>query len=79
MNVKQLIKYLQQNFEGDELVVASRDEEGNDFSPVYQITREGYMARNIYLLEFNADAKALGYTEEDYDPHAIPAAVLWPE
>ena len=82
MKVKKLIKLLKK-VDGDRLVIMSKDEEGNNFSPLWKIDDEcNYEADSTYsgeigLAELTPSLVKQGYTEADVR-NGVPALVLWP-
>jgi hypothetical protein len=84
MNVKELKEFLN-NFDDNDLVVLSVDEEGNSFSPLASVEEANYVEDNpfngyIYLRELTPELEEAGFTEEDvyYGENAIEAVVLYP-
>lgn len=85
MTVKELIEYLQQCNPSD-LVVLSRDAEGNGYSPLESYSEDLYVAESSWygetcLRELTPELVAQGYTSEDVgsiEDGAIPCVTLAP-
>ena len=68
-NVRQL-KSLLEDYNDEDYVVLSNDEEGNSFSPLQQIETGVYVpdttrSGTVYLRELTEELKKLGYGEDD--------------
>ena len=68
MKIKDLIKKLQE-YDQDLMVVMSKDAEGNEFSPLSDVTTELYEADSKW------SGKILSNKNESYKPNCI---TLWP-
>ena len=84
MNVGELIEKLSKLSPKTQVIISS-DPEGNDFLPLSEVERTGYIPQygEIGLLELTDEDRRLGYTEEDVidaedHPDAVPAVCLWP-
>ena len=85
MKVKDLKKLLADCNDND-LVILSKDGEGNSFSPLCDIEKYTYLPEttwigSIYIKELTPDLRQAGYEEEDLCPepeNGVPAIVLWP-
>ena len=84
MKVIELIELLQKE-DPDDLVVMSKDGEGNSFSPFCDINRCQYLADSTWsgetsLRKLTPELQKDGFTEEDIfnDPDAVKAISLWP-
>ena len=79
MTVKELLKILQDCNEND-VVVLSRDAEGNGFRPLDDVQTDSlYEDGEVYLKELTEEDKKEGYGEEDVGSEdSIPAVILWP-
>lgn len=81
MNIGQLIEVLAK-YPEDTLLVMSADEEGNSFSPLFEVAEsmyvpEGHNYGQTYVMDEHIGTR--GYTEEDRAPEgAIRALILWP-
>ena len=84
MNVK-MLKELLQNFNDNDLIVLSKDEEGNGFSPLADAEEVIYVPNStwsgdIYYKKLTPELEKEGYSEEDvyFGDDAIEAVVLYP-
>lgn len=79
MKVSELIVKLQ-DLKPDLLVVLSRDEEGNGFSPLADIDGENsmYYDGEINLHHLTPGLESKGYTDEDVSDRGERVVVLWP-
>jgi hypothetical protein len=82
MKVKELIAHLEE-FDGDRLVVLSRDPEGNGFSPLADVSDAAYEAETpgsgwVGIEELTSVEIEAGFTEDDVKEDGVPALVLWP-
>ena len=77
MIVRELIKQLK-GFDGDLLVVISRDSEGNGFVASDRIGFGAYRDGKVGLERLTEQDKAKGYTEDDVIKDGKPCIVLWP-
>lgn len=81
MTVKELIELLKLE-DPNRLVVMAKDSEGNNFSPMSDMSTYAYDSYNnwsgdIGLEKLTDELKNQGYTEEDV-VDGIPSLVLWP-
>ena len=84
MKVSELVALLQKE-DQDDLVIMSKDGEGNGFSPLSDINKCQYLADSTWsgetsLRELTPELRKDGYSEEDVldDPDAVQAITLWP-
>ena len=80
MNVREWIKELKK-LDQDAMVVMSIDEEGNGYSPLFDISEAIYVQYDgVYPLELTEEMKKVGYTEEDmyHGEDGVKAVVLYP-
>ena len=85
MKAKELIQKLS-HCDPDDIVIMSRDGEGNGFSPLSDVeTNNVYIADStwsgeIKLKELTPELKKQGYDVEDTDEsgQGVPCTVLWP-
>lgn len=82
MKVGELIELLKQE-DQDALVVCQKDPEGNGYSPLSDISRDGYVAETTWygerrLLELTKEDRKAGYSEEDVNSNAEKAVFLCP-
>jgi hypothetical protein len=82
MKVKEL-KQLLDNFNDDDLVVMSKDSEGNNYSPLCDIWEGSYKAESSWsgevgLRELTKEDIEVGYSEEDILEDGENAIILCP-
>lgn len=84
MKVKQLKKFLEK-LDDENLVVLSKDREGNNFSPLANCSLQIYAATapwcgDIYEVKLTGSLRAQGFTEDDlyHGKFGKKAIVLWP-
>jgi len=85
MKVKELVNLLEK-CDPEAEVIISRDEEGNGFSPLYEVCdNQSYIPDNAYsgeiaLRELTDELINAGYSEEDVytGEGSVKAVVLWP-
>lgn len=84
MLVSELKKLLEQCSD-DDIVVLSRDSEGNSFSPLAGCSQEVYVPESswygeIYIRELTPELKQRGFCEDDLytGENGRNALVLWP-
>lgn len=85
MKVKELIEALQ-TCNPNDLVVLAKDAEGNDFSPVVEISEGMYgpdstWSGQVKLRELMPELEEEGYTDEDVgdpDEGAVNCVTIWP-
>lgn len=70
------------SFDPDDLVVLASDSEGNNFSPLYELTEDLYQedsnwSGNTCPREITDELRQGGWTEEDIMP-GRPCITLWP-
>lgn len=76
MTVKEL-KQLLDTFDDDDIIVISKDSEGNEYSPLFDADSGFYFEENSWSGDFVTGSDL----EDDKDinlSHATPAIVLWP-
>ncbi len=83
MKVKELIKLLQKVENQEREVIMSKDGEGNNFSPLSDISCHSYEAETTWYGEIGLETltdelRTQGFTEEDMRPNGTKALVLWP-
>lgn len=82
MMVKEL-KELLKEFNDNDIVIISKDSEGNRYSPLSDVAEASYEAETTWYREIGLrklteeDIKA-GYTEEDVLENGVNAIVLYP-
>jgi hypothetical protein len=83
LTVKELREALE-GYDDDRIVVMSRDEEGNGFSPLYEIGTSSYVSDGgsygeigLEPEDLTDEMRAKGYSEEDVK-EGQKAIVLWP-
>lgn len=82
MKVKELRELLE-NCNDDDLIVMSKDAEGNTFTLLSDIDSDSYVYDSqgwwgdVYLRELSDDDLCNGYTEEDLGP-GENCIILWP-
>ncbi len=85
MTVKELLEQLQ-DCNPEDTVILAKDSEGNDFSPMSEITEGRYVAEStwsgtVLLRELTPELVQEGYTEEDVgdlDAGAVNCVTIWP-
>lgn len=82
MNVKEL-KELLEKFNDDDIVIVSKDGEGNGYSPLATAEEVSYEAECTWsglvgIRELTDEHIDVGYTEEDLLENGVDAIVLWP-
>lgn len=82
MTVKELIEQLQKIENKDRIVIMSKDAEGNDYSPLYDLSEKSYKAETTWYGEVSPEfltdeMKDEGWTDEDIKG-GEPALVLGP-
>lgn len=82
MNVKEL-KELLNAFQDDDIVIMSKDSEGNRFSPLCDIEEGKYVAESSWsgevgIRELTQELIEDGFSEEDYFEEGENAIVLYP-
>lgn len=82
MKVKELKELLNQ-FDDENIVIMSKNSEGNNFSPLSDIDECNYRAETTWygeigLRELTDEDIADGYSEEDVLEDGENAIVLWP-
>jgi hypothetical protein len=79
MKIKELIELLEKQ-NPDDIVVLSKDEEGNGFTKAFELSEAIYHDGEIYLRELTEDLSNAGYNEEDlYDgDDGESCVVIWP-
>lgn len=79
MKIKELIELLEKK-NPDDIVVLSRDEEGNGFTKASELSEAIYHDGEIYLRELTDDLYNIGYSEDDlYDgDDGESCVVIWP-
>jgi len=82
MKVKELKELLAQ-FNDEDIVILSKDSEGNNFSPLSDIEECSYKAETTWygeigLRELTDEDIKNGYSEEDIFEDGENAIVLWP-
>jgi len=91
LEIEELSKYdaiykeieLLKNVDDNRLVIMAKDEEGNGFSPLYELDDEStYEADSDYsgeigIEKLTPELKKRGFSEEDMND-GVPALVLWP-
>lgn len=86
MTVKQLIGQLQE-CDPDDVVILSKDEEGNGFSPLAELGDGVYVpdstwSGEVHLRELTPELIEQGYTDEDVrtvgEDGAMKCVTLWP-
>lgn len=75
MTVSELKKYLD-NFNDDDIVVMSKDSEGNYFSPLSDVSEGLYDADSTYNGEFYCDSNIEEDDEWEYE--GTNSVCLWP-
>jgi len=79
VTVKDLIEELKK-VEQDRIVIMSSDPEGNNYSPIYCISKAAYNKeyREIGMEELTEEDREQGYTEEDVMEDGKKAVVFYP-
>lgn len=77
MTVNELMRLLK-DVDGNNLVVLSKDAEGNAYKPLGYYSVSVYKDGEIGLVELTEGAKQFGYTEEDVINDGQKALVLYP-
>lgn len=82
MTVRELMGELAK-YPPDSLVVCQRDPEGNGYSPLSDVSADGYVPDSTYsgdryLLALTPELRKQGYTAEDVRADAQPAVFLCP-
>ena len=82
MTVKELREVLS-NYNDDDLVVVSKDDEGNSYSLLEDVDECSYVAESSYngyigIRELTDEHIKAGYTEEDLIEDGVNAIVLYP-
>lgn len=79
MKVKELIDILNKQ-DPEAIVIQSKDEEGNGFSPTYEIRDALYVEYSAFSGEVYPSAKDPYYKDnnEELPDDADPCVVLWP-
>lgn len=77
------LKELLNNYNDNDLVIIQKDEEGNGFSPLYEILDVKYVADTewsgeVFLRELTQELREIGFTEEDVSESGEDAIVLVP-
>ena len=79
MNVKQL-KEILNTFDDNDLVVMSKDEEGNSYHPFSgDIWKCKYLDYYCYIRKLTPELIAKGYSEEDLCDGGVDAICLYPQ
>lgn len=78
MTIDKLIAQLEQ-YDGSRIVVMSKDSEGNDFSPICDISPCTFDDGEVFIEELTEELIEEGYTEDDTRPGAALAIVFYPE
>ncbi len=83
LTVGSLINILEK-FDPERVVIIAKDAEGNDFSPLSEITMAAYLPQTTHwgtigLEELTGDLEDLGYSEDDVvQKGGIPCIILEP-
>jgi len=77
MTVQELIAKLQQ-CDPTDIVVLSRDSEGNGYSTAYSIAPMMFNEGEVRYRELTPALIEQGYEEEDVSTEGTPCVVLWP-
>jgi hypothetical protein len=77
MTVRQLVEILMKD-DPDRIVILSRDQEGNGFSPLRSFEACKYNDGEVGLEELTPELEAAGYSDEDVMHGGKKALCLWP-
>jgi hypothetical protein len=77
MKIKELIERLQKENQ-DDIVVISRDEEGNGFGLLHDIDLAKYKDGGTCPREITPKMREIGFTDEDIFDGGENCVVLWP-
>ena len=82
MNVKELKEILNE-FDDNDLVVMSKDSEGNRYSPLFTTEEISYAADSTWsgevgIRELTKEHIEIGYSEEDLVENGVNAIALYP-
>lgn len=83
MTVQELIDKLEEVEDKNQIVIMSKDAEGNNFSPFAHMSAQAYRSDSTWsgeigLEELTPELEEHGYSEGDVMEDGMPAIVLWP-